>query len=96
MLPKLFSRIGLPRLEHVIPVLCALALALGMFFVLKDLGPALVMFFVFLSMFAVARGRPGLALAGLALMVASVAVGYRMGQPHTVVRAHRYVARAVG
>ncbi len=85
VLPKLFRRIGLPRLEHVVPVLCALALSLGMFFKLKDLGPALVMFFVFLSMFAVARGRPGLALAGLMLMVASVAVGYRLGQPHTVV-----------
>jgi cell division protein FtsW (lipid II flippase) len=32
--------------------------------VLKDLGPALVTFFVFLAMFGVARGRPGLALAG--------------------------------
>src|SRR5271166_7084452 len=37
-------------------------------------------------MFAAARGKPGLAIAGLALMVASVAVGYRMGQPHTVVQ----------
>jgi cell division protein FtsW (lipid II flippase) len=34
-----------------------------MFFVLKDLGPALVTIFLFLSMFGVARGRPGLALA---------------------------------
>ena len=85
ILPKLFRRIGVPRFEHMVPVLCALVLALGMFFKLKDLGPALVMFFVFLSMFAVARGRPGLALAGLTLMVASVAIGYRIGQPHTVV-----------
>jgi cell division protein FtsI/penicillin-binding protein 2/cell division protein FtsW (lipid II flippase) len=85
VLPKFFQRIGLPRLHHVIPVMGALALALGMFFKLKDLGPALVMFFVFLSMFAVARGRPGLALAGLTLMASSVAVGYRIGQPHTVV-----------
>lgn len=85
LLPKFFRRIGLPRLDHVVPVLIALALALGMFFKLKDLGPALVMFFVFLSMFAVARGRPGLALVGLTLMVASVAVGYRLGQPQTVV-----------
>ncbi len=80
-----FRRVGLPRLEHVIPVLCATGIALAMFFELKDLGPALVTLFIFLTMFAVARGRPGLALAGLALMVASVAVGYRMGQPHTVV-----------
>jgi len=85
LLPRLFSRFGMPRLEHVVPVLCAVGIALVFFFVLKDLGPALVIFFVFLAMFAVARGRPGLAVAGLALMVASVAVGYRIGQPHTVV-----------
>ncbi|MBZ5724840.1 MAG: FtsW/RodA/SpoVE family cell cycle protein [Acidobacteriia bacterium] len=85
VLPRLFRRIGLARLEHVVPVLCAVGVAVVLFFVLKDLGPALVTFFVFLAMFGVARGRPGLALAGLALMVGSVAVGYRLGQPHTVV-----------
>ena len=37
-------------------------------------------------MFTVARGRPVLAIAGLLLMVASVAIGYRIGQPHTVVQ----------
>jgi cell division protein FtsW (lipid II flippase)/cell division protein FtsI/penicillin-binding protein 2 len=84
--PRLFRRLDLPRLEHVTPVLVAVAIAICLFFVLKDLGPALVTFFVFLAMFAVARGKPGLAIAGLALMVASVAVGYRLGQPHTVVQ----------
>jgi cell division protein FtsW (lipid II flippase) len=85
LLPRLFRRFEMPRLEHVVPVLCAVGIALVFFFVLKDLGPALVIFFVFLAMFGVARGRPGLAVAGLVLMVASVAVGYRIGQPHTVV-----------
>lgn len=85
LMPKLFRRIGLPRLEHVVPVMIALAIAWAMFFKLKDLGPALVMFFVFLSMFAIARGKPGLALAGLALMVGGVALGYHLGQPKTVV-----------
>ena len=86
ILPGLFRRAGVPRLEHVVPVLCAVAIAVLLFFVLKDLGPALVTIFVFLAMFAVARGRPGLAIAGLALMVAAVSVGYRMGQPRTVVQ----------
>ena len=44
---------------------CATGISLVLFFVLKDLGPALVTFFVFLAMFTVARGRPGLAIAGL-------------------------------
>ena len=86
ILPKLFRRIGVPRVEHVVPVGIATAAALVLFFVLKDMGPALVTFFVFLSMFGAARGRPGLVIAGLVLMVASVAVGYRLGQPKTVVQ----------
>ena len=85
ILPKLLGRFGAPRIEHVTPVMAAVAVAVGVFFVLKDLGPALVTFFVFLSMFAIARGKPGLAIAGLVIMVAAVAVGYRLGQPHTVV-----------
>jgi len=82
---RLWNRLGVPRLEHVMPVLCAVAAAIVLFFVLKDLGPALVMFFVFLAMFSVARGRPGLALAGLLVLVLSVAIGYRMGAPATVI-----------
>jgi len=85
VLAKLFRRFGLPRLEHIVPVGCAVAAALLLFFLLKDLGPALVTFFVFLTMYGVARGRPGLAIAGLVLMVASVAIGYRIGKPETVV-----------
>ena len=56
-----------------------------MFFVLKDLGPALVTGFLFLTMFAVARGRAGLAVMGLMLLVGGVYLGYRAKTPHTVV-----------
>src|SRR6185369_9476306 len=51
LVPKLFRRFGVPRLEHVVPVLIAVGIALVFFFELKDLGPALVIFFVFLAMF---------------------------------------------
>lgn len=92
-LPRFWAAIGMPRLEHVVPVLGAVAVALVFFFVLKDLGPALCIFFVFLAMFAAARGRPGLALAGLALLIGGVAAGYRLGQPHTVVdRIHMWLS----
>jgi cell division protein FtsI/penicillin-binding protein 2/cell division protein FtsW (lipid II flippase) len=91
--PGLWRRLGVPRLEHLVPVLIALGMAVALFFLLKDLGPALVTFFVFLAMFGVARGRPGLALAGLTLMVASVAIGYHFGKPTTVVdRINMWVA----
>ena len=79
------KRINLPRLRHVLPVVCAVAIALAMFFLAHDLGPALVTCFLFLALFAVARARAGLSLAGVALMVAGVAAGYRLGTPHTVV-----------
>ncbi len=82
---KGLRRLGVPRLAHVLPVACAVAVAILLFFVLKDLGPALVLFFLFLTMFSVAHGRPGLAVLGIAVMVGAVAVGYRIGQPHTVV-----------
>ena len=75
----------LGRLANILPVLCAVAVALTMFFVLKDLGPALVVFFVFLAMFSVAHSRPWLAILGIALMVGGVAVGYHYGKPPTVV-----------
>src|SRR6185369_7069876 len=67
------------RAEHVLPVLVATGISLVLFFVLKDLGPALVTLFVFLAMFTVARGRPLLAVAAVVLMVAGVAGGYRAG-----------------
>ena len=77
--------LGVPRLAHVLPVMLGVSGALLLFFVLKDLGPALVTGFLFLVMFAIARKRPGLALVGLAILVAGVSLGYRYGQPHTVV-----------
>ncbi len=74
-----------PRLAHLMPVACAVAASILLFFVLKDLGPALVLFFLFLTMFSVAHGRPMLPLLGVAILVAAVFIGYRFGQPHTVV-----------
>ena len=81
---KSLRRFGVPRLAHVLPVAIAVAAAILLFFVLKDLGPALVLYFLFLTLFAVAYGRSGLVLAGAAILVASVFVGYRIGAPHMV------------
>jgi len=78
-------RFGVPRLAHLMPVACAVAVAILLFFVLKDLGPALVLFFLFLTLFSVAHGRPGLPILGIGILVAAVCVGYRLGQPHMVV-----------
>ncbi len=85
LVPRALRWINLPRFSHVLPVMCAVACALGLFFLLKDLGPALVTGFLFLAMFWVARGRAGLALLGIALLVTGVTIGYRLGKPTTVV-----------
>jgi len=85
LVPRSLRWIGLPRLSHVLPVMCAVALALGFFFLLKDLGPALVTGFLFLAMFWIARGRAGLAVLGIALLVGGVTIGYHLGKPTTVV-----------
>jgi cell division protein FtsI/penicillin-binding protein 2/cell division protein FtsW (lipid II flippase) len=85
LVPRSLRWIGLPRLSHVLPVMCAVALALGSFFLLKDLGPALVTGFLFLAMFWIARGRAGLAVLGIVLLVGGVNVGYHFGKPTTVV-----------
>ena len=85
LLPKPLRWLDLPRFQHALPVLVATGCALLLFFALKDMGPALVIGFLFLAMFGVARGRAGLAILGVAILVAGVTVGYRMGKPKTVV-----------
>ncbi|MEP7310528.1 MAG: FtsW/RodA/SpoVE family cell cycle protein [Acidobacteriota bacterium] len=82
---KVPAWIDVPRGEYVLPVLVAVATALGFFFIQKDLGPALLLSCVFLAVYAVARGRTGLAAAGLVLLVAGFYVGYRLDVSHTLV-----------
>jgi cell division protein FtsW (lipid II flippase) len=70
--------INMPRGEYVIPVLVGVGAALGFFFLQKDLGPALLLCCVFLATYAVARGRVGMAVAGLALLGLGFYVGFRL------------------
>jgi cell division protein FtsI/penicillin-binding protein 2/cell division protein FtsW (lipid II flippase) len=83
--PGLLGRLNLPRFSEALPVMCGAGCALALFFLLKDLGPALVTGFLFMVMFAVARGKAGLALLGLTILVVGVTIGYHFGQPQTVV-----------
>ena len=76
--------INLPRAEYVIPVLAGVGLALVLFYIQKDLGPALFLCCVFLATYAVARGRVGMAIAGLALLILGFYVGYRLNISQTL------------
>jgi cell division protein FtsW (lipid II flippase) len=84
------TRAGLPRglqipkLEYLLPPLVAIGLVLVFFFLQKDLGPALILAFLFLTLYCVARGKPWMALVGTALLVAAFAVAYKIGYPATV------------
>jgi cell division protein FtsW (lipid II flippase) len=78
-------RINLPRLEYVMPVAAGVGLALVLFFLQKDLGPALFLCCVFLATYVVARGRVGMAVAGGALLALGFYLGYRFQISQTLV-----------
>ncbi len=75
---------NLPRLDYVLPVAAGVAVSIALFFWLSDLGPALVIGCLFLTMYSIARNRVLLATAGLAVIVLTFAVGYVTGYPNTV------------
>jgi len=77
--------INLPRVEYVAPVAAGVGLALVLFFLQKDLGPALFLCCVFLATYAVARGRVGMAVAGGALLALGFYLGYRWQISQTLV-----------
>jgi cell division protein FtsW (lipid II flippase) len=78
------SRLDLPRLVYLLPVVIGMSLALLFFFLQKDLGPALILACVFLGLYVVARGRTTMVALGLLVLVGGFAAGYAFGYPHTV------------
>ncbi len=81
---KASFRLNIPRLDYVLPVVAGVAFSIALFFWLSDLGPALVIGCLFLSMYSIARNRILLAAGGLAVIVLGFAIGYATGYPHTV------------
>ena len=75
--PRWARWITVPRVEYVLPVVAGVGLALVLFFLQKDLGPALFLCCVFLATYAVARGRVGMAVAGVALLAVGFYLGWR-------------------
>ena len=81
---RLPAWINLPRSEYVIPVAAGVCAALFFFFLQKDLGPALFTCCVFLAVYAVARGRIGMAIAGLAVLLLGFYVGHALHVSQTL------------
>jgi cell division protein FtsW (lipid II flippase) len=82
---ELPRRFRVPRYDHVLPVIIGVAVALALFFLQKDLGPALVFGCLFLSLYGVARRQIALVIVGVLLMLGGFAAGYTFGYPSTIV-----------
>jgi cell division protein FtsW (lipid II flippase) len=76
---RLPSWINVPRARYAVPVVVGVGAALALFFLQKDLGPALMLAVVFLAAYGIARGTAGLMLAGVVLLAAGFFAGHRMG-----------------
>jgi cell division protein FtsW (lipid II flippase)/cell division protein FtsI/penicillin-binding protein 2 len=74
----------IPRLRHVVPVAVGVVASLVLFFVQRDLGPALLLIALFLSLYAVTRREVGLAIAGLGTVLAAFLFSHLIGFPRTV------------
>jgi len=75
---------NIPRLDYALPVAAGVAASLILFFWLNDLGPALVIGCLFLTMYSVARNRVLLAAVGLLVIILGFAAGYAVGYPPTI------------
>lgn len=78
---RIRSRFDLPRADHALPVMAAVAIAIAFFFLQKDLGPAVILAGLFLALYAVARVRIGLVAVALGALAAVGALAYAIGYP---------------
>jgi cell division protein FtsW (lipid II flippase) len=76
--------LNVPRVEYLLPVLIGVGAAMLFFFLQKDLGPALFLSCVFLAVYAIARGRLGLAVLGFAVLLAGFYLGYHLNVSSTL------------
>jgi cell division protein FtsW (lipid II flippase) len=83
-LPGSLARLGIPKLEYFAPPVLAIGLVLAFFFLQRDLGPALVLAILFLSLYCIARGQAWMALVGIAAIVIAFWIGFKLGFPKTV------------
>lgn len=78
--------VRLPRWKDVRPLAVSLTALLALFFLQRDLGPALVLSCVFLGLYGISRARVGLVVAGFAVLTTGFVAGYALGVPSTVTR----------
>lgn len=74
----------LPRFRDAFPVLITVGSLLALFFLQRDLGPALILYLLFLGSFVAVSRRYTLGLGGLVVLLGAFAVSYRWGFLATV------------
>jgi cell division protein FtsW (lipid II flippase) len=85
--PRWMGRlIRLPRWKDVRPLVVSISALLALFFLQRDLGPALVLSCVFLGLYGISRGRAALVVGGFVALAAGFGAGYVLGFPATVTR----------
>ena len=84
-LGRLAGWLKLGRLDLALPVLGGIGLVVFLFFVLRDLGPALVVSGVVFLLYGLALGSFRLALVSFLAVAAVITVAYQLGVPDTVV-----------
>lgn len=75
-----------PRWKDLRPLVVSIGALLALFFLQKDLGPALVLSCVFLGLYGISRARVALVACGFALLSSGFVAGYVLGVPATVTR----------
>jgi len=80
----LAQHVHIPRLDYALPVAAGVLVALAIFFVLKDNGPALVIGCLFLILYAIARKRVLGAMVGFAIIALAFYGGHKLRYPKTV------------
>jgi cell division protein FtsW (lipid II flippase) len=78
MAGRRIGRLHLPPLPYLAPILAMIGAALVLFWLQKDLGPALLFSTVLLAMLYVASGRVSYVVSGLILLVAGGALASRL------------------
>jgi cell division protein FtsW (lipid II flippase)/beta-lactamase class D len=75
---------SIPRWRDIVPVVLFLAATLALFFLQRDLGPALILYLVFLGMFVMTSRRFVMGLTGLVLLISAFWAAYRFRLLQTV------------
>jgi cell division protein FtsW (lipid II flippase) len=78
--------IFLPRPADIRPLLVVVGILVVSFFLLRDLGPALVLGLITLALYGIARGRVVAAVLAILGLVGCFAGAYAVGAPATIVK----------